>query len=553
MTEGSDWQPISNRGGDDAGPRNTSLQISPFTRLARTHALGSAADGIVAVALAGSIFFSIDPSAARWRVALYLICTMAPFAVVTPLIGPAIDRLAGGRRYMLVGSLAIRALLAFLMISHIDSFLLFPEAFGILIMQKAYGVAKSAVVPALVPAEGALVDANSKLALTAALSGLSGGAVGLLFAKLGGPGWAAGIAVVVFILAALHATRVPAVAVATGPMDETERAELRSGSIIWAASVVAIMRGIVGFVSFLLAFELRGGGDGVNIDQPGAAIGAMTALGRGREVVFETPTEIWRFGLVIAAAGIGALIGAKAAPGLRKTIGEERMVFGALTLTLVVAAFAAWIGSALFSAVILALAVATSAAVAKLAFDSLVQRDAPAANYGRSFARFEARFQVSWVAGAFLPVVINLDARVGYIIIVAVGVLSALFYFFGARIALRDRLTTISKNLATRRKSDAVVFDDTDGATGRSQAAATDVIDVEGRALSPTDPTAVEGIPTERKAKRSSTSGTEQLAFDTQVQADPEPPPPPSPPKKATSWEDDGSPHVSSVDGVEFD
>ena len=35
-------------------------------------------DAMVAVALAGSIFFSIDPSAARWRVALYLVLTIAP-------------------------------------------------------------------------------------------------------------------------------------------------------------------------------------------------------------------------------------------------------------------------------------------------------------------------------------------------------------------------------------------------------------------------------------------------------------------------------------------
>ena len=42
----------------------------------------------------------------------------------------------------------------------------------------------------------------------------------------------------------------------------------------------------------------------------------------------------------------------------------------------------------------------------KLAFDSIVQRDAPDANRGRSFARFETRFQVIWVLGAFIPVAV---------------------------------------------------------------------------------------------------------------------------------------------------
>ena len=39
----------------------------------------------------------------------------------------------------------------------------------------------------------------------------------------------------------------------------------------------------------------------------------------------------------------------------------------------------------------------------KLAFDSIVQRDAPDANRGRSFARFETRFQIIWVVGASSP------------------------------------------------------------------------------------------------------------------------------------------------------
>ena len=39
---------------------------------------------------------------------------------------------------------------------------------------------------------------------------------------------------------------------------------------------------------------------------------------------------------------------------------------------------------------------------AKLAFDSIVQRDAPDANRGRSFAKFETRFQIIWVVGALL-------------------------------------------------------------------------------------------------------------------------------------------------------
>src|SRR5690349_8065938 len=78
--DGAGWRPF--QPGDGGGV------ALPFARFARAHALLGAGDTLVALALAGSLFFSISPDAARGRVALYLVLTMAPFAVVAPLIGP---------------------------------------------------------------------------------------------------------------------------------------------------------------------------------------------------------------------------------------------------------------------------------------------------------------------------------------------------------------------------------------------------------------------------------------------------------------------------------
>ena len=117
------------------------LWLTPFARLGRPHAFGTMSDAMIAVALAGSVIFSVDPSAARWRVALYLVLTIAPFAVVTPLIGPLIDRISGGRRRMILFTTIGRGVLARLMTRHINSLLLFPEAFGFLVLGKSYSVA----------------------------------------------------------------------------------------------------------------------------------------------------------------------------------------------------------------------------------------------------------------------------------------------------------------------------------------------------------------------------------------------------------------------------
>src|SRR5690606_19933806 len=151
----------------------------------------------------------IEPDAARWRVALYLFLTIAPFAVVTPLIGPVIDRTRGGRRGMLLGTAFARALVALLMVKNIESILLFPLAFVLLVTQKAYSVAQSAVVPNLVGSEQKLVEANSNLALLSSLAGMAGAAVGAVFSFIGGPEWAAGIAVIVYAAAGIAGLKLP--------------------------------------------------------------------------------------------------------------------------------------------------------------------------------------------------------------------------------------------------------------------------------------------------------------------------------------------------------
>jgi hypothetical protein len=84
------------------------------------------------------------------------------------------------------------------------------------------------------------------------------------------------------------------------------------------------------------------------------------------------------------------------------------------------------------------LLIAAGAATGRVAFDSLLQRDAPDAVRGRSFARFETRFQVTWVVGALIPVAIPPvyeDLRVG-LFVLAVGLgFAGLSYIAGMRAA----------------------------------------------------------------------------------------------------------------------
>jgi hypothetical protein len=425
-------QPVGGRG--VAMPRGVVDVSSPFGRLALTHTLSLAGDALVAMSLAGSLFFDVDPAGARWRIALYLVFTMAPFAVVGPLIGPAMDRARGGHRIMLVGSTVGRAVVALLMVSSVgsDSLLLFPEAFLMLVLAKSYQVAKAAIVPTVVQGDAGLVEANSKLQLLSGLSGFAAGIPGALL-LLVGPGAVVFLASLVFVAAVVASVRVPATTIAAEPAGADERAELRSAGVLSASSAMGTLRAIVGFITFLLAFALRGS-DGT------APLG--TGLGRlagdvwsnesasAADLVSPVGPPAWHFGVIVVLSVAGGLLGAAVAPMVRRRMREEYLLLGAMGVA-ALAGMAGVVLRGLAGQAMLALGVAVAASAGKQAFDAVVQRDAPDANRGRSFARFESRFQVAWVLGAFVPVVIPLPTRLGSVVVVALAVAAGAFFAVG--------------------------------------------------------------------------------------------------------------------------
>ena len=399
MTAGG-WRPIA------------SAEVEAFTRLARAHALSAATDTLVAIGLAGSLFFSISPDAARGKVALYLLLTMAPFAVVAPFLGPLIDRIRGGRRVMVIGSLAGRAGLCVLMADDIDGLLLFPEAFAVLVLGKAYGVARAALVPALVERADELVRANAKLTLVSGVVGFIASIPGLLLLQLGAP-WVLLLAAVVSAAGAITATRIPKARLSP-PQTAVERAELRQAGIRLAATAMAVLRGTVGFLAFLLAFSLR-----------------------------EEDAPTWWFGVVLAVSAVGSLAGAAMAPPLRRWVREERILFGCLVAVSFGAVVAIQVGGRA-SGALLAATVGVGASAGRLCFDAIVQRDAPDADQARSFASFETRFQLAWVLGALGPVALSIPRTAGYVAIAILTSVAGAAYLTGRSVNWGALLRRIS-------------------------------------------------------------------------------------------------------------
>ena len=195
-----------------SGARRTGL-----SSLIELTAASSVGDAFVAVALAGTLFFNASVSQARSQVAIALLVTIAPFAVLAPLIGPLLDRLQQGRRFILAGTLLARGALCWGMAGAVfyhDSVTLLPAAFGVLVLQKAYGVTRSAITPRLLPREITLVTANARTGLASLVASTLGVALaaGLEYLTGGGSGgaaWVLRVGTVIYLAAMALCFRVP--------------------------------------------------------------------------------------------------------------------------------------------------------------------------------------------------------------------------------------------------------------------------------------------------------------------------------------------------------
>jgi MFS family permease len=358
----------------------------PLDRLAWVHATSTFGDALVAVALAGTLFFAVPVAAARPRVALYLLLTVAPFAVVAPLLGRLLDGRSGAGRLALAAAMALRAALAALAVARTESLLLYPLAFGLLVCSRAHGISRTAMVPELIEGDGRdLVAVNGRMARVAALGGTAGALLGVGLDRLLSGGavlWAAALAFAaggVLALGLPHTRRRREPTAPRDPMDRrTARLARPPGRVRLARTANATVRAVGGFSLFLLAFELRRQGVG-------------TA----------------GLGLLLAAVGVGGVVGAFLLPRAARLVREDGLLAGGLLLCGTTAGLLAGrVGVAAAAAG--GLAMGAGIAAARLGFESLVQREVPPPARGTAITRAETTFQLAWVAGAVLPVALPL-------------------------------------------------------------------------------------------------------------------------------------------------
>ncbi|MGV9711100.1 MFS transporter [Gordonia sp. NPDC003424] len=416
---------------------------SGLTALTLPVIVNFAVDAAMAVALANTLFFAAATGESKTNVGLYLALTIAPFALIAPLIGPMLDRLQHGRRIAMATTFGLRTALALLIMANsswdaatdqlqYDPWVLYPCALGLLVLSKSFGVLKSAVTPRVVPPTIDLPRVNSRLTTFGLIGGtIVGGGLAALFELLLAkvlpvhiPGAMAWLAVIAAVGAWL-CMRIPAwVEVTEGEIPATfsyhgepatSRPEHESGSgrrkaretatalaakmrqplgrkVVTGLWGNATIRILTGFLTLYIAFYAK-----------------------AQQDVHSDWTQLVLLGAVGAAAGVGNMIG----NGLGTRL-ELKNPPG-IVLWCTAACFVAAVLTAVFGSIVVATAAALVAsgtsAIGKVCLDSSIQDDLPEESRASAFGRSETMLQLGWVFGATLGVLLPPTLWIGFTVV----------------------------------------------------------------------------------------------------------------------------------------
>ncbi|MEU7475367.1 MFS transporter [Lentzea sp. NPDC042327] len=356
-----------------------------------------AADAAMAVALANTLFFSAASAESKTKVALYLLITVAPFALVAPVIGPLLDKVQRGRRLALAASCVLRIGLSVVMALNFDNWLLYPAALGSMVLSKSFTVLKSAITPRVLPPDITLSKTNARMTVFGLAAGAVFGAFAAGFANIFGSPGALWFTAVLCLANAVLCMRIPSwVEVTEGEVPAALRSRNPARRPMSRHIVVSLwgngsIRVLTGFLTLFAAFVVREQTEG------------------------DAVRQLLLLGVIAGAAGIGSFLGN--AIGARQQFGKpDEVVLGcvgtALAATVVAAAL-----PGLVTAAIVGLLGATASSLAKISLDAVIQDDLPEESRASAFGRSETILQLAWVFGGALGVLLPPTFWIGFLVV----------------------------------------------------------------------------------------------------------------------------------------
>lgn len=436
---------------------------SGLTALMWTSIANFAVDAVLAVSLAGTLFFSAAEAESRTSVAAYLLVTIAPFALLAPFIGPALDRIRTGRRLALSLTFAGRVVLAAVLLQNFDSLVLYPAALGMLVLSKSYGVLKSSVTPRVAPEGLDLVRANARLTIAGHIGGsIVAGALAAAISFVADPQAALWLLMVVALAGIYGCALIPATAergedeVSVSPFlpenggvaasdapdshdapeapDAAAAADSPDTASAPTAPTVALgkasSRGASRRNQMLDSWK-----QSIRVRFPDAARTCMwgTALQRCGTgfmtiyIAFVAKSSSELSGLeqltilaaVGAAGGVGTFLGNALGSRIHFSRPQVTVLFlGALSILTVVGA-AIWDGvptAALATAVL-----SVGSAMSKVCLDAAIQSELPASAHASAFGISETSLQLAWVFGGTMGILLPPELTIGMAALAVAG------------------------------------------------------------------------------------------------------------------------------------
>lgn len=376
--------------------------LTGFRRLFAVRLVSQTADGMFQVGLATLFFFSPENASTATGVATAFAVLLLPFTIVGPWAGVLLDRWRR-RQVLLVGNLvrvALTLTIAALMATVGVGPTVYVLALVTLSVNRFLLAALSASLPKVVDGP-LLLTANAVTPTLGAAAAGVGGGVGLVLGLVLPAGrvrdaTALLVAAAVMACASALATRLGRDQL--GPEDRADGAQVR-------AAFVSLARGLGEGARYLVARRT-----------PAQALGIMALHRFCYGAVFIASILISRnlladpadaqagletFGTVLAASAVGFALAVVLTPLLVPRVGPHAWVVGCLLLAVVsqlllvvtvdrVAVLAA--GGAL----------GLAAQGAKIAVDTIVQRDTADAFRGRAFALYDVMYNAAFVGAAAL-------------------------------------------------------------------------------------------------------------------------------------------------------
>lgn len=400
------------------GARESGLTALMFATIANF-----AVDAVLAVALAGTLFFAATTGESKGSVAAYLLVTIAPFAVLAPVIGPLLDRIRTGRRMAMSLTFAGRVVLAAVLLQNFDSWALYPAALGMLVLSKAYGVLKSSVTPRLAPENLDLVRANARLTITGHIGG-SGvvGALAAVISFLADPKASLWLLLVVALAGIYLCALIPETAersddevtadpfapdAPTVPLDtaghgrgmlRTWRDSLRvrfpdaTRTCMWGT---ALQRLGTGFMTIYIAFVAK----------------SSTHLSATEQLAI--------LGAVGAAGGVGTMLGNIIGSRVKFPRPQATVIVLGVISLVSVAAAAIWDGT--WTAALATLLLSSGSAICKSCLDATIQSRLDQSAQASAFGLSETTLQLSWVLGGTMGLLLPTDLTVGMAVLGGTG------------------------------------------------------------------------------------------------------------------------------------